>query len=140
MKVLLAVDGSEFTKRMLAYLEAHGDLLGPEHEYTAFHVVTPIPPHAARHIDRHTLDEYYRDEANKVLGPVAEIAAKHGWKLATSYRQGHSPDEIAALVDREGFDLVVMGTHGHSALGSLVLGSVASGVLARVRKPVLLIP
>jgi nucleotide-binding universal stress UspA family protein len=33
----------------------------------------------------------------------------------------------------------VMGTHGHTALGNVVLGSVASGVLARSKVPVLLI-
>jgi len=58
MKVLLAVDGSDYTKRMLDYLGAHGELLGASHEYTALTVVTPIPPHAARHIERQTLDSY----------------------------------------------------------------------------------
>jgi nucleotide-binding universal stress UspA family protein len=33
----------------------------------------------------------------------------------------------------------VMGSHGHSTLGSLVMGSVASKVLAHCRAPVLLI-
>ena len=33
MKVLLAVDGSKHTKKMLAYLEAHGQLLGGSPEY-----------------------------------------------------------------------------------------------------------
>ena len=46
---------------------------------------------------------------------------------------------IADLADSEEIDLIVMGTHGHSALGNLVLGSVATGVLARSRVPVLLI-
>jgi len=32
-----------------------------------------------------------------------------------------------------------MGTHGHSSLGNVILGSVASGVLARCKVPVLLI-
>jgi nucleotide-binding universal stress UspA family protein len=34
---------------------------------------------------------------------------------------------------------VVMGTHGHTALGNAVLGSVAQGVLARCKVPVLLV-
>jgi nucleotide-binding universal stress UspA family protein len=33
-----------------------------------------------------------------------------------------------------------MGTHGHSALGSVLLGSVTTGVLARCKVPMLLIP
>jgi nucleotide-binding universal stress UspA family protein len=36
-------------------------------------------------------------------------------------------------------DLIVMGTHGHSALGSLITGSTVSGVLARCQTPVLLV-
>jgi nucleotide-binding universal stress UspA family protein len=140
MKVLLAVDGSDYTKRMLDYLAAHDELLGPSHEYTALTVVTPVPPHAARHLERNTLDGYYRDEATKVLDPVVAVAGKHGWNLTAVYRPGHAAEEIAALAEREAFDVVVMGTHGHSALGSLVLGSVASGVLARAAKPILLVP
>jgi nucleotide-binding universal stress UspA family protein len=140
MKVLLAVDGSDYTKRMLAYLAAHDELLGPEHDYTAVHVVTPIPPHAARHIERKTLEAYYAEEARKVLDPVSQLAAQRGWRIAMAHHQGHAAEEIAAIAQSGGFDLIVMGTHGHSALGSLVLGSVASGVLARARKPVLLVP
>jgi len=139
MKVLLAVDGSDYTKRMLAYLAAHADLLGPAHAYTAVTVVTPIPPHAARHIEHQTLEDYYRDEAKKVLDPVVEIAAQRGWKLKSLYLRGHAADEISAFAEREGFDLIVMGSHGHSALGKLVLGSIASGVIANSSKPVLLV-
>lgn len=139
MKILLAVDGSEYTKRMLAYLAAHDELLGPDHEYAALHVVTPVPPHAARHLDRSTLDGYYRDEANKVLNPVVAFAAQKGWNLQPISVHGHAPEEIAETAATGDFDLVVMGTHGHSALGNLVLGSVVSGVLARGDRPVLLV-
>jgi nucleotide-binding universal stress UspA family protein len=140
MKILLAVDGSEYTKRMLAYLAAHDELLGPGHEYTALTVVTPVPPHAARHLDRGTIDDYYRDEANKVLNPVTAFAAQNGWQLKARSRCGHAPEEIAAAAAEGNFDLIVMGTHGYSALGNLVLGSVVSGVLARGGdKPVLLV-
>ena len=39
MKILLAVDGSKYTKRMLAYVAAHDEWLGPGHEYTVFNGV-----------------------------------------------------------------------------------------------------
>ncbi|HWS05017.1 MAG TPA: universal stress protein, partial [Burkholderiaceae bacterium] len=37
------------------------------------------------------------------------------------------------------FDLVIMGSHGHSALANLVMGSVATQVLAHCHVPVLLV-
>ena len=39
MKILVAVDGSDYTKRMLAYLAAHDEWLGDHHEYTLVHAV-----------------------------------------------------------------------------------------------------
>jgi nucleotide-binding universal stress UspA family protein len=140
MNVLLAVDGSEYTKRMLAYVAKHEGLLGPTHDYTAVTVIAAIPPHAARHIDRNTLADYYRDEAGKVLDPLKEVAAQRGFKVQTLYRHGHASDEIAELAHTGNYDLIVMGTHGYSALGNLVLGSVVTGVLARSHAPVLLVP
>ena len=44
MKILVPVDGSPFTKRMLAYLAAHDEWLGPQHAYTLLHVAPPVPP------------------------------------------------------------------------------------------------
>lgn len=139
MKILLPVDGSVYTKRSLAYLATHDDVLGTGHDYVIFTVTAGVPPHAARFLDRSTLDDYYRSEAESVLKPVCAYAAQKGWRFRSAHATGHAAEAIAALAKAEGVDLIVMGSHGHSALGNVVLGSVASGVLARTRVPVLLI-
>jgi nucleotide-binding universal stress UspA family protein len=139
MKILLPVDGSDFTQRMLSYIAEHDELLGPGHDYTAFTAVPPVPPNAARHVDRGTLDEYYRDQAEEVLAPVRAFAQKQGWTLKTAYAPGHAAEAIATFAKAEKPGLIVMGSHGHAALRSVMLGSVASGVLARCQTPVLLI-
>jgi nucleotide-binding universal stress UspA family protein len=54
-------------------------------------------------------------------------------------RFGAPADAVVALADKGGFDLIVMGSHGHGTLANLVLGSVATKVLASTRVPVLLI-
>jgi hypothetical protein len=41
MKILLPVDGSQYTKRMLGYVAAHEELFGPQHEFVFATVVTP---------------------------------------------------------------------------------------------------
>jgi len=140
MKILLAIDGSLVTKRMLSYVAAHDELFGPAHDYTVVNVVAPVPGHAARFLDPKTLDDYYRDEAEQVFKPIRSFAEMQHWKLRLIQAHGHAAEVIAATAETEHCDLVVMGTHGHSSLGNLVLGSVANGVLARCKKPVLLIP
>ena len=47
MKVLIAADGSEYTKRMLAYIAAHDEWLGAAHDYTVIHGVLAVPHRAA---------------------------------------------------------------------------------------------
>jgi nucleotide-binding universal stress UspA family protein len=50
---------------------------------------------------------------------------------------GDPAHEIASHAGSHGYDLIVMGTHGHTALGNLVMGSVATKVLASSKVPVL---
>lgn len=139
MNILLAVDGSAYTKRMLSYIAAHDELLGPRHHYTLLTVVMPVPPHAARYIDKPTLDQYYLDTAEEVLAPQRKFAEQQGWKAQALYRVGQPAAEVAAYLTTHPQDLVVMGTHGHTALAGAIVGSVATGVLASSSTPVLLV-
>ena len=67
MKILLPVDGSKYTRRMLSYIAAHDELLGAGHQYLLVTVVPKLSLRAASFIDRDTLDAYYQEEADKVL-------------------------------------------------------------------------
>jgi len=139
MKILLPVDGSKYTRRMLSYIAAHDELLGAGHEYLLFTVVPRLTSRAAEFFDRKTLDEYYTDEAAKVLRSARSFAQKQGWALRSAHAVGHAAEEIAAYAKARKPALIIMGTHGHSALGNAVLGSVTQGVLARCTVPMLLI-
>lgn len=139
MKILVAVDGSAYTKRMLGYLAAHDELFGGGHDYTVLTAVPAVPPRAAAVIDKETLAEYYGDEAEKVLKPVRTFFDKQGLKSKTLHKVGHPGEVIAKMADAGKFDLVVMGSHGHGTLGNLVMGSVATYVIAHCKTPVLLV-
>lgn len=139
MRILLPVDGSDFTKRMLGYLAAHDELLGAAHEYHFFTTVPSVPAYLSRFLERGAIDSYYADEAEQVLKPVRAFAEQNHWACRTSFVRGHAADEIARTAEADKSDLIVMGSHGHGALGNMVLGSVASSVLARCKVPVLLI-
>jgi nucleotide-binding universal stress UspA family protein len=139
MKILLPLDGSKYTKRMLSYIAAHDELLGTGHEYLLFTVVPRLSSRAAEFFDRRALDGYYQDEAEKVLRAPRAFAEKQGWAVRCAHAAGHAAEEIANHAKAHKPNLIVMGTHGHSALGNAVLGSVAQGVLARCAVPMLLV-
>ncbi|MEJ6004823.1 universal stress protein [Paucibacter sp. AS339] len=139
MKILVAVDGSSYTKRMLAYLAAHDEWLGETHQYTVLHVVPAVPPRAAAVLDKELLKSYYADEGEKVLKTVRNFFAKQGIKADYINKVGSAADVIASSADKGKFGLLMLGSHGHSAIGNLVMGSVATKVMANCSTPVLLI-
>lgn len=137
-KVLLPVDGSEFTKRMLGWLAAHDEMRDAQTRYAVLTVVPELPRHAG-FFDLGDLDAYYESRAQEVLKPVRAFIAQKGWNASFEHRVGNPAEVIAKVATDRGFDLIVLGSHGHSALTNLALGSVATGVLARCKTPVLLI-
>ena len=140
MKILLAVDGSPFTKRMLGYLAAHDEWLGGAHEYTVLHSVPAVPARAAAVIDKATLKAYYEDEGEKVLKPIRTFfGKKRDLKVEVSVKSGPAADNIVAAATKGDFAMVILGSHGQSTLGNLVMGSVAPKVLAHCKTPVLLV-
>lgn len=51
--------------------------------------------------------------------------------------EGHAADTISRIADSKDAGLVVMGAHGHGAVGKFFVGSTAEKVLSRLRQPVL---
>jgi nucleotide-binding universal stress UspA family protein len=139
MKILVAVDGSPYTKRMLGYLAAHDEWLGASHRYTVLHTVPPVPPRAAAVLDKELVKTYYADEAEKVFKPIRTFFKRQGIEADYAAKVGAAADVIAKTADEGGYDLLLMGSHGHGTLGNLVLGSVATKVIARSKTPVLLV-
>jgi nucleotide-binding universal stress UspA family protein len=138
MKILLAVDGSPYTKKMLAYLVTH-KLFGSDNTFEVLTVQSPLPPRARAAVGKEVVNKYYLDEAEKVLAPVSKFLLRHGIDAKTSWKNGPIGETIAAQAQSGDFDLVIMGSHGHGALVNLVLGSVATQVLAQCKVPVLLV-
>lgn len=139
MKILLAIDGSEYTKKMLAYLATHDELFGTANQFTLLTVNPQLPPRARSAVGKELVDAYHRDEAEKVLAPVTKFLLRHGIDAKTLAKVGHAGETISKTADSGKYDLLVMGSHGHGTLGNLVMGSVATQVLANSKVPVLLV-
>jgi nucleotide-binding universal stress UspA family protein len=140
MKILVAADGSRYTKRMLAYLAAHDESFGSkQHRFTVLTVVGAIPGRAAAALSKKIVQEHYAEEAEQTLKSVRAFFAKQGIEAEFVYRVGDAGEQIAELARKGGFDLLVMGSHGHGALARLVTGSVTGRVMALSEVPLLIV-
>jgi nucleotide-binding universal stress UspA family protein len=139
MKILLAVDGSKYTKKMLAYLATHGELFSATHTYSLFNVQAALPMHVQNVLGKENIKKYQAEEAEKVLAPALKFLLRHGIQASSSWKVGHAGEQIAKACADKHFDLLVMGSHGLGALANMVMGSVATQVLAHSQVPVLLV-
>ena len=139
MKIVLPVDGSEFTKKAIAFLVTHENLCGPDVELIVLNVQPPMPPRVRSMVGSEAVKEYHQEEAGKVLKPIERFLNKHKLNFRSSWSVGSAAQEVLKIVEKEQAHMIVMGTHGHGLLGRAVMGSVAQRVVADAHVPVLLV-
>jgi len=139
VKILLAADGSKYSRRAARYLVTHVADFGASPEIHLLYVQQPIPGRAAAAVSLTVLRRYYQDESRKALAGAGRVLKQKGIRYAEVYRAGDPGRTIAAYAERGKFSLIVMGSHGQGAISSFVLGSVVRKVLASCSVPVLIV-
>lgn len=140
MKILVAVDGSAYTQKALAYLATNRSLFAQGNDLVLVNVSTGLPSNVTRHVGKEVIEGYYAEEAAKVLDPVRKYLDEQGVAgYAVLQRHGHAPEEIVAAAKEIGAGMIVMGTHGHGMFGRALMGSVATKVIAESPVAVLLV-
>lgn len=139
MNILLAADGSRFTKKALAFLVANDLIGGADSAVLALNVQPVLPPNVSNRLGKAVVQEYCASEAEKVLQPIARFLTRHNTTFRTAWTQGPADEEIVKAARKNKCHLIVMGTHGHGLLGRIVLGSVAQRVVSDSPVPVLLV-
>jgi nucleotide-binding universal stress UspA family protein len=146
MKMLLVpVDFSDSSGRLLEIAEAEARLRGAG--LVLLHAIEPAAEVAGFETDPEMmrmkigqdLDNETRIEAAR-LRELADAATSRGVACQTVVKFGLPADEIIAAAEDHGVELVVMGSHGHGALFHLFTGSVVTGVLKKINRPVLVVP
>jgi nucleotide-binding universal stress UspA family protein len=90
-------------------------------------------------IEKSLLETYYAEQAEAIFKPLRTFTSKRGIDAQFVTQIGHAGEKLCKVATSGKFDLVLMGSRGHSRLMNLVLGSVATQVLAGCGVPVLLI-
>lgn len=140
-KILIATDGSTSSAEAVDF----GVELAAEHEAAVIFVhvapaldVIPVTgygmpigmPHVPHELDAH-------DRAS--LEEAEQTAAHKDVRASSTLLVGNAVDEIVAYADSQDVDLIVIGSRGHGALASALLGSVSRGVLSESKRPVAII-
>lgn len=140
MKILVAIDGSQASLRCVNYILDHPDTFGAGTDVSLITVHLPVPsPRARAWLGHDVLQAYYDDEAEQALAPARAAFTGKGWVAKEIKRVGEPAAEIAQAANECRANMIVMGTHGRSALTTLVMGSVATKVVALSAVPVLLV-
>lgn len=140
MKIVIAVDGSPYSKKAVNHVLKHFDWFKGAPELHLLHVKLPLPPGRARSfLGDETVNNYYREEAEAALTPSEKLLRKHEIPFRAEYRVGDIANEIQDYVKKNKIDMIVMGSHGHGALQNLVMGSTATKVLAVTKVPVMIV-
>jgi len=143
-KIIVASDGSKTAGKAVTYTAdlakqtgAAVTVLGVV-DITSF-VAQAIPPARAAKI-RVSVQDYLRAAAAGYLDEAAAYFRERGVPVKQVIRMGHPVEEIVREALKARADLIVMGSHGRSALRAAVLGSVTYGVIHKDSKvPVLVV-
>ena len=135
-RILLGTDGSRDAELALTY--ARDLALRDGAQVIVVHAFEPVPTY---------LGEPWRDRfmarnvsiADDVANNAAQRLQKAGVDVIVEVLEGPPADAILRVADVRECDLIVLGSRGHGALASLLLGSVSHRVLAHTRAPVLVV-
>jgi len=83
--------------------------------------------------------EALRREGERAIAVVRDRAYERDVPAERAVREGSPATEITGYASEENCDIVVMGTHGRSGVGRLLLGSVTEKVVRSAEIPVLTI-
>ncbi len=151
-KILVAVDGSEHSKRALTYglelAEKFGGKITLIHVFSTVMPMTPsmdtlstpptIPPHASPAIAA-KLTEEVKQKGERILEDAERAVKERGISVEKVLREGNAVREIVAVAQDGKFDLVVVGHRGLSKLKELFMGAVSEGVSHKTTCPVLIV-
>ena len=144
-KILVPTDGSRAARKAAIYavdlakqLKATVIVLGVIDKRSFMGQTVPAGK-TARHVIE-PIEDYLREAAEGYAGEIKKLCDKNGVQSKTVITAVHPVEGIVKEAAKAKVDLIIMGSHGKSALAVAVLGSVTYGVIHKETKiPVLIV-
>jgi len=141
MKLLVAVDLSEFTGKVVSAVEAIAKPLGAE--IWLVHIADPEPDFvgldAGPQSVRDDIAKVFHNEHRQIQA-LADKLREAGIDTTALLLQGATAEKILDEAAKLEVDMIVVGSHGRGAMLQLLVGSVSDGVLRESSWPVLVVP
>jgi nucleotide-binding universal stress UspA family protein len=141
MKILLAVDGSKQSLRAVDCLIEHADWYRekPAVELVTVHLPVPKLPRMGLVVGKNQIQRYYEEEGEAALAAAKKKLDRAGIAYKAGILVGPVAETLVKHAVKTGCDQILIGTHGRTAAGNMVLGSVATKVTHIASTPVLLV-
>ena len=125
----------DFSKADEAALNNAFELGGIDAQYTIIHIVETVGALMyGGNVDDHetTIDE-------KLLLEYKEILSDKGFKIETELGFGKPNSVIPNIINKGNFDILVMGTHGHTGLKDILFGTTVDKLRHKISIPLLIV-
>ena len=139
MRILIPVDGSSFSKSAIAFVASRTALIEQQPDVELLNIQYPVSARIGRAAGKELVESYQASEANKVLKPCLATLKRVGLIARGTYVVGSPGSTLGKLAAGGAADLIVMGSHGHTGLRSVLFGSVTNAVLASCTAPLLVL-
>lgn len=133
-KILVPTDGSKTAQKAARYaadlakqLKASIIVLSVIDKRSFISQTVPATA-TARHLIE-PVEDYVREAAEGYAGEIRKLCEKNGVVSKTVIIKGHPVEEIVKEAEKSKANLIVVGSHGRSAIAAAVLGSVTYGVI-----------
>jgi nucleotide-binding universal stress UspA family protein len=138
-KYLVPVDGSKAALRALQQALALARLEGASIHLVHVHEEPLIYGEIAVYVPREKMEALQRTHSEAILAEAEAELRDSGVSYTKETLVGPIAQTIARRAESLGCDAIVMGRHGKTALGDMLVGSVAMKVLHASRLPVMLV-
>jgi len=139
MKVLFASGGSECSGRAAQYLVKSLRAQVKDLKVTLFYVDIPMLDRVAATLGELRVVEIHRENSDEYLKSARQRLRRARIAFDETYAVGNAAQCISQKAVKGNYDLVLMGSHGRTALKNVLLGSVTARVLSQCAVPVLVV-
>jgi nucleotide-binding universal stress UspA family protein len=141
-KILVALDGSDGSKRALSAAAQHARLTNSDLVLAYVIDWSPYSFHTPQELEeRHKRRESEIERANdSVLNPEIAALEAEGINVETVVHHGKIAETLLELGDQHGISQIYIGRRGESRMHTMIFGSVSAALVQTSSVPVTVVP